>query len=80
MIKKVTSDSSWEEIMEAVEAVERMSSTKYGRFIVTIKEDCCLIQSTNKTKESSYSRMMCLKNKKESVVESLKPFFEKLSL
>lgn len=43
---------NWNNLMSLVEQIESIRDQRYGRFIVTIKEDICLIESTRKSKSS----------------------------
>ena len=70
-------DKNWNKLMQAVEKIESIRHQKYGRFIVTIAEDTCLIRSTNVTKNDVYSKMYCTKgNKLNSVYNSCLMFVE----
>ena len=66
----------WTELMFAVDEIEQIRHQKYGRFIVTIEDDCCTIRATNQTKENTYHKIYCAKNKYKSVTESLILFLE----
>lgn len=64
-------DKNWNKLMQAVEKIESIRHQKYGRFIVTISEDTCLIRSTNVTKNDIYSKLYVSRdNKIRAVYES----------
>lgn len=70
-------DRDWGRLMSAVEKIESIRDQRYGRFIVSISEDGCAIQSTNKTKETNYSKSYIVKdNKKRAVYQSVLLFIE----
>ena len=67
----------WNIIMMVVDKIEKLQHQKYGGFHVHIDSDCCLIQSKNRSKESTYSKMYCgNKDKKKAVYESVLLFIE----
>lgn len=66
----------WDNLMLIVNHIESIESQRWGRFIVTIKDDCCSIQATNRTKEGTYSKSYCSGDKFNSVEKSVEMFFE----
>ena len=69
--------SDWNKILKVVEKIESIRNQKYGRFKVTIVDDCCLIQATNSSKSDTYSKSYCTKgNKLNSVYNSCLMFVE----
>ena len=64
----VNFSDDWNKLLEVVEKIESIRHQKYGRFIVTISEDTCLIRSTNITKNDIYSKMYVSKNNKIGAV------------
>jgi hypothetical protein len=66
----------WQGLMRIVSKIESLESQKFGRFIVQIYDDCCTIQATNRTKENTYSKLYCSKDKKNSVYQSILLFLE----
>ena len=73
----VSFENNWNRIMTVVEKIESIQNQRYGRFQVTIKDDCCLIQATNSGKDDTYSKMYCTKgNKINSVYNSCLMFVE----
>lgn len=73
----VSFENNWHRIMAVVEKIESLQSQRYGRFLVTIKDDCCLIQATNSAKSDTYSKSYCTKgNKLNSVYNSCLMFVE----
>ena len=63
--------SDWNKLLKVVEKIESIRHQKYGRFIVTISEDTCLIRSTNITKNDIYSKLYVSRNNKiRAVYES----------
>lgn len=68
--------SDWNLLGKLVGEIEAIRSQRWGRFIVTIKDDCCSIQATNRTKEGTYSKSYCSGDKFNSVDKSVKMFFE----
>lgn len=67
----------WNKLMEVVNKIEKLQHQRYGGFHVHIDSDCCLIQSKNRSKESTYSKMYCgNKDKKKAVYESVLLFLE----
>ena len=68
---------NWEMLMKVVGKIEKIQHQKYGRFKVKIEDDSCLIQSTLKGKESTYSKVyVSPNNKKQAVYESCLMFVE----
>ena len=61
-------NKDWNKLLEVVEKIESIRHQKYGRFIVTIAEDTCLIRSTNITKNDIYSKLYVSKNNKIGAV------------
>ena len=71
---------TWDEIMEAVEKVEKTESSYQGGFNVIIVGDSCTIQGKNRGKESVYSKTYAVSNnKKKAVYESILLFQEWLN-
>ena len=62
-------NTNWDDLMLQVENIESIKDQRYGRFIVTIKEDICLIESTRKSK-SSYTAFKSEKGSKYDVVSA----------
>lgn len=67
---------SWNMLMNVIIKIERSESQKFGKFKVSITDDCCTIQATNRTKENTYSKTYCSENKLNSTYQSVLLFLD----
>lgn len=64
----------WDDAMSKVEYIESIKDQRYGRFVVTIKEDICIIETTRKSKSSFQAFKTIGANKYDAVTRTVEDF------
>lgn len=64
----------WDDVMSKVEYIESIKDQKYGRFVVTIKSDICIIESIRRSKNSFKAFKSIGSDKYDAVYRTVEDF------
>ena len=64
----------WDDVMSKIEYIESIRDQRYERFVVTIKDDICIIETTRKSKSSFKAFKTIGFNKYDAVTRTVEDF------